>query len=198
MLYTRWMLLRGSCPLSGPGDYLRSLLLLGEARPKLINDASDTKPRGSPGRCPADGLEVSRRCRESAGRAGRQPGVCGAAGRWGCLRAMLRARAPPGMRTLPQRPPRSPIAPRPGAVAGRICFLPLLLLTGTRVGWQRDGDSPSHASCWSPAVPYSKILLSPCLILCHPEPQVCLCPARSRTHFLLPRGLLGTRSVFAS
>lgn len=102
--------------------------------------------------------------------------VCKGAGRRGCLWAMPRAQALAGMRTPRQNPPRSPIAPRPGAVLSRICFLPLLLLTGTRVVWQRDGDNPNHALGWSPAASYGKILLSCCLIPFHPEPQVGLCP----------------------
>lgn len=82
--------------------------------------------------------------------------VCKGAGRRGCLRAMLRAQALSGMRTPRQNPPRSPIAPRPGAVLSRICFLPLLLLTGTRVVWQRDGDNPNHALGWPQLCPMAK------------------------------------------
>lgn len=79
-----------------------------------------------------------------------------------------------------------PTAPGPGAVTGRICFLPLLLLVGTRVAWQWDGNNPSRAPCWSPAT------RGCCLILCHPEPWVCSCPVQSRARFLLS---LGTRSA---
>lgn len=53
---------------------LQSLCLLGEAHPEVINYASDTKPRGSLGCCPENGLEVSLLQRDNAGRAGDSAG----------------------------------------------------------------------------------------------------------------------------